>query len=148
MRLVFGSDHGGVALCRHLAEIARELGHDVAAELGAADEANSVDYPDVAVAVCREVLAVPGSLGVLVCGTGQGMAIAANRIPGIRAAVLSDGFSAAMARAHNDANVLCLGGRVVGFGLGRSLLVTFLDASFEGGRHARRVDKLGALERR
>lgn len=148
MRLVFGSDHGGVTLRRHLAEIARELGHEIVAELGATDESNSVDYPDIAVAVCTEVLAVPGSLGVLVCGTGQGMAMAANRIPGIRAAVLSDGFSAAMARAHNDANVLCLGGRVVGLGLGRTLLVTFLDATFEGGRHGRRVEKLDALERR
>lgn len=148
MRLVFGSDHGAVALRRHLVEIARELGHEIVAELGPPDEDTSADYPDVAAALCREVLAVPGSLGVLMCGTGQGMAMAANRIPGIRAAVLSDSFSAAMARAHNHANVLCMGGRVVGLGLGRTLLVTFLDAEFEGGRHARRVDKLAALEQR
>ncbi len=147
MRLVFGSDHGGVVLRRHLVEIARELGHEVVAEFGAQDEDNSVDYSDVAVAVCREVTAVADTLGVLVCGTGQGVAMAANRIPGIRAAVLSDPFSAAMSRAHNDANVLCLGGRVVGQGLARVLLVTFLDGGFEGGRHARRVAKLQALER-
>jgi len=147
VRVVFGSDHGGVALRRHLADIARELGHDVE-EHGPADESTSVDYPDVAQTVCAAVLGAPDTVGVLVCGTGQGMAMAANRIPGIRAAVLSDSFSAALARAHNDANVLCLGGRVVGLGLGRVLLTTFLDADFEGGRHARRVDKLTALERR
>ncbi len=148
MRLVFGSDHGGVALRRHLAELAAELGHEIVAEIGPADESTSVDYPDIAASVCREVLATPGTFGILLCGTGQGVAMAANRIPGIRAAVLSDGFSAAMARAHNDANVLCLGGRVVGLGLGRLLFTTFLDAEFEGGRHARRVDKLRGLEQR
>lgn len=148
MRLVFGSDHGGVALRRHLVEIAAELGHEIVAELGPTDEETSVDYPDVAADVCARVLAAQDTFGILVCGTGQGMAMAANRVPGIRAAVLSDGFSAAMARAHNDANVLCLGGRVVGLGLGRVLLTTFLDAEFEGGRHVRRVDKLRGLEQR
>jgi ribose 5-phosphate isomerase B len=143
MRLVFGSDHGGVELRRHLVEIARELGHEIVAELGPADATQSVDYPDIAREVCARVLgSSTGSLptlGILVCGTGQGVAMTANRIPGIRAAVLSDTFSAQMARAHNNANVLCLGGRVVGFGLGRALLSAFLDAEFEGGRHARRV---------
>lgn len=139
MRLVFGSDHGGVELRRHLVEVARELGYEIAAELGPADANSSVDYPDVARALCAVVLETPGTLGVLVCGTGQGMAMTANHISGIRAAVLSDTFSAQMARVHNDANVLCLGGRVVGFGLGRALFSTFVDAQFEGGRHARRV---------
>lgn len=139
MRLVLGSDHGGVELRRHLASVARELGHEIVAEIGPADATQSVDYPDIAREACGHVLAVPGTLGILVCGTGQGMAMTANHISGIRAAVLSDTFSAQMARVHNDANVLCLGGRVVGFGLGRALLSAFLDAEFEGGRHARRV---------
>jgi ribose 5-phosphate isomerase B len=147
VRVVLGSDHGGVTLRRHLAEVARELGYDVE-EHGPADESTSVDYPDIAQEVCAVVLGGPDRIGVICCGTGQGVAMAANRIPGIRAAVLSDAFSAAMARAHNDANVLCLGGRVVGLGLGRVLMTTFLEATFEGGRHARRVDKLTALERR
>ncbi len=147
MRLHVGSDHGAVPLRRDLIEAARGWGHDVVTELGPADASGSVDYPDIAAQLCAIVLADPGALGLLCCGTGQGMAMAANRIPGIRAAVLSDVFSATMARAHNDANVLCLGGRVVGLGLGRALLQAFLDTRFEGGRHARRVDQLTAMQR-
>ncbi|MBK6916662.1 MAG: ribose 5-phosphate isomerase B [Deltaproteobacteria bacterium] len=148
MRLHFASDHGAVALRRDLVEAARGDGHEIASELGPDDPSRSVDYPEIAQQLCERVLADAGSLGVLCCGTGQGVAMAANRIAGIRAAVLSDAFSAEMARAHNDANVLCMGGRVIGLGLGRTLLRTFLATPFEGGRHARRVALLEQLSRR
>lgn len=148
MRVYLGSDHGAIELRLVLAAAVREWGHELVSEIGPTEVGESVDYPDIAAQLAASVLGDPGSLGVLACGTGQGMAMAANKIPGIRAAVVLDGYSARMAREHNDANVLCLGGRVVGLGLGRTLLVTFLDATFEGGRHGRRVEKLDALERR
>ena len=142
MRIHLGSDHGGVALRRVLAAALAAGGHEIVSEDGPADASASVDYPDVAAEVCRRVLADPGSIGVLVCGTGQGMAIAANKIPGIRAAVVADPFSARMAREHNDANVLCLGERVLGIELAKVLALEFIGAAFVGGRHARRVAKL------
>lgn len=142
MRVHLGSDHAAIDLRRELAAAVAALGHELASESGPAAASESVDYPDIAVTVCARVRAEPGSLGLLVCGTGQGMAIAANKQAGIRAAVVFDPFSAAMAREHNDANVLCLGARVVGVELAKVLLRIFLDARFAGGRHARRVDKL------
>ena len=145
MRWYVGGDHGAVELRRVLVERLRQRGDEVAGELGPVAPSDSVDYPDIAVTVCRQLLADPGSLGILVCGTGQGVAIAANRVHGIRAAVVSDTFSARQAREHNDANVLCMGGRVVGPGLAVDLLEAFARASFEGGRHQRRVDKIEAL---
>lgn len=148
MRWYVGSDHGAVALRQVLVAHLRARGDEVASELGPASASESVDYPDVAHAVCQQVLADPGSQGLLVCGTGQGMAMAANRVPGIRAAVVADSLSARMARAHNDAQVLCMGGRVVGPGLAVELLEAYAGATFEGGRHARRVAKLEALEAR
>ena len=143
-RIHFGSDHAAVDLRLELAEAARTDGHMIASDAGPVDAATSIDYPDVAVQVCERVLADPGSVGVLVCGTGQGMAMAANKMAGIRAAVVLDPFSARMAREHNDANVLCIGARVAGSGLARMLLQTFLGSSFAGGRHARRVAKIDA----
>lgn len=145
MRLHFASDHGAVVLRKQLIEVARELGHEVASDEGPTDEHDSVDYPDVAVSLCAKVLADAGSFGVLLCGSGQGVAMAANKIHGIRAAVVAEPYSAEMARRHNDANVLCMGGRVVGQGLARMILQAFLAAGFEGGRHARRVGKIDAL---
>ncbi len=147
MRIHLGSDHGGVALRRVLAAHLREAGHPIVSETGPEDAATSIDYPDVAIDVCARVLADrgdadPQALGILVCGTGQGMAIAANKVQGIRAAVVSDPFSARMARVHNDANILCLGERVLGVELAKILVDEFLRASFAGGRHARRVAKL------
>jgi ribose 5-phosphate isomerase B len=142
MRFHVGSDHGGVTLRRHLVRLLADRGDEVASERGPDDESQSVDYPDVAHEVCTAVTADPGSFGLLVCGTGQGMAIAANKIHGVRAAVVADAYSAKMAREHNDANVLCMGGRVVGPGLASVLLEAFAGASFAGGRHSRRVGKL------
>jgi ribose 5-phosphate isomerase B len=125
-----------------LAAAVREWGHELVSEIGPTEVGESVDYPDIAGQLAATLLADPGSLGVLACGTGQGMAMAANKIPGIRAAVVLDGYSARMAREHNDANVLCLGGRVAGIELAKLLLQTFLAGEFAGGRHARRVAKI------
>ncbi len=145
MRWHVGSDHGGVSLRQHLVAQLGERGHQVAGELGPQPGGESVDYPDVAVELCTRVLADPGSFGLLVCGTGQGMAMSANRIRGIRAALVTDVFSARMAREHNDANVMCIGQRVVGPGLAADLLDAFASAQFGGGRHARRVGKIEAV---
>ncbi len=142
MRIHLGSDHGAIELRQVLAAAIREWGHELTSEVGPDDAKESVDYPDIAAQLSARVLADPGSLGVLACGTGQGMAMAANKVPGIRAAVVLDCFSARMAREHNDANVLCLGGRVAGVELAKLLLQTFLAAEFAGGRHARRVAKI------
>jgi ribose 5-phosphate isomerase B len=111
-------------------------------------EAASTDYPDWAAPVARAVAAGQAEFGLLVCGTGQGMAMAANRVPGVRAAVVADTFSARATRAHNDANVLCLGQRIVGTGVAEDILDAFLATPYEGGRHAARVAKLSALETR
>ncbi len=146
VRLYFGSDHAALELRGHLASHAREAGHEVVAILGPAAESEKVDYPDVAAELCGLVRADSGALGVLVCGTGQGMAITANRIAGIRAVVCSDTFSAGMGRAHNDANVLCVGARVVGLGLATAVFEAFVKGAFEGGRHQRRVEKINALD--
>lgn len=133
-----GSDHAGVALKAALCAHMTAAGHTVV-DLGPSDAA-SVDYPDFARAVCEKVLLQPQTAGILVCGTGIGMSMAANRMPGIRAALCVNEYLARMTRRHNDANVLCLGERVVGTGLAASIADAFLDTAFEGGRHQRRVD--------
>ena len=144
-KVVFGSDHAGLHLRAEAAKAARELGYDVE-DLGPLTS-ESVDYPDYAKKVSQAVVEGRARFGVLVCGTGIGMAISANKVRGIRAATCTSEFEARMARAHNDANVLCLGERVVGAGLGAAVLKAFLEAKFEGGRHQRRVEKIAALER-
>jgi ribose 5-phosphate isomerase B len=143
--LFFGSDHAGLELKRALAAHATQRGF-VVQDLGTHDTA-SCDYPDFAHSVADAVASAPtsgaqGKLGVLVCGTGVGMSIAANRHAGVRAALCGDTFSARMTRMHNDANVLCLGARVTGAGLASDILDAFLDGVFEGGRHAARVAKI------
>jgi len=137
--LIVGSDHAGLELKRELASLATELGYDVR-DVGT-HTSDSTDYPDYAHQVASAVAAGEG-LGLLVCGTGLGMSMAANRHPGVRAALCGDVFSATMARQHNDANVLCIGARVVGGGLAGEILRAFLGARFEGGRHERRVNKI------
>jgi ribose 5-phosphate isomerase B len=144
MRIATGSDHAGLGLKAVLAAHLRALGHEVE-DLGTHDGA-SCDYPDFAAAVGRAVVAGRADWGLLVCGTGVGMAIAANKIAGVRAAVVSDTFSARATRRHNDANVLCLGERVVGAGLAQDIVDAWLQGQFEGGRHAGRVAKITALE--
>lgn len=140
MKVFLGADHAGFALKEVLEEALGELGHD-AEDLGT-HSSESVDYPDFAHRVAEAVLANEGSLGVLVCGSGIGISMAANKHPGIRAALCHEPWSAEMTRRHNDANVLCLGERVIGQGLARATLEAFLTAAFEGGRHARRVGKI------
>jgi ribose 5-phosphate isomerase B len=144
-RVVAGSDHAGLALRAEAVRVARSKGLEVD-DLGPFS-GDSVDYPDYAREVAEAVAAGRARFGVLVCGTGIGMSIAANKVHGARAAHCTTEFEARMARAHNDANVLCLGERVVGLGLGAAIVAAFLDAPFEGGRHERRVEKIAALEK-
>jgi ribose 5-phosphate isomerase B len=144
MRLAAASDHAGLSLKRELVESLRVKGHEVQ-DLGPEVEA-SVDYPDFAAAVAAVVAAGAADLGLLVCGTGIGMSISANKVHGVRAAVCRTELEARMARAHNDANVLCLGQRITGAGLAAAITDAFVAASFEGGRHQGRVDKIRALE--
>ncbi len=146
MRIALASDHGGYRLKEAVAEWLRELGHEVL-DLGV-HSPEAADYPDYAERVAAAVAAGEVERGILVCGTGIGMSMAANKVPGVRAAVCHDVFSARATREHNDANVLCLGERVVGPGLARVIVETWLAAEFAGGRHARRVDKITELERR
>ena len=137
--LIVGSDHAGLELKRELSGVAAELDYEVV-DIGT-HTSDSTDYPDYAHQVASAVARGEG-LGLLVCGTGLGMSMAANRHPGVRAAVCGDVFSASMTRQHNDANVLCIGARVVGGGLAAEILKAFLSATFEGGRHERRVNKI------
>lgn len=144
MRLALGADHGGLGLKDHLVARLREAGHDVV-DVGT-NSSDSVDYPDFAGLVARKVADGEVERGILVCGTGIGMCISANKVAGIRAAVVSDTFSARMAMAHNNAKVLCLGERVTGMSLADACVDAWLDTAFEGGRHERRVGKIMALE--
>jgi ribose 5-phosphate isomerase B len=138
--VVFASDHGGYELKTHLVGFLQELGYPVE-DLGSSGS-EAVDYPDYAAELARSMSASGERLGVLICGTGIGMSIVANRFPGVRAAVCTSAYMARMARAHNDANVLCLGGRVLGIGEAEDILKTFLEGRFEGGRHAARLAKI------
>jgi ribose 5-phosphate isomerase B len=140
MRLAAASDHAGFPLKNHLVAWLRAHGHEVV-DLGT-HSAESTDYPDFAHELARRVVAGEFERGLLVCGSGIGMSIAANRHAGVRAARCLSEYDARMARAHNDANVLALGERVTGPGLAEAILETFLATAFEAGRHARRVQKI------
>ena len=145
MRIAIGADHAGFVLKDQLGSLLADAGHEVR-DLGT-HSAESVDYPDYAEAVARAVAEGSAERGILVCGTGIGMAIGANRIRGVRAAACIDLFSARLCRQHNDANVLTLGSRIVALPLAEAILEVFLATSFEGGRHARRVAKLDGESR-
>ena len=144
-KVIAGSDHAGLALRAEAGKVAQAAGLEVQ-DLGPFT-GDSVDYPDYARQVAEAVAAGRARLGILVCGTGIGMSIAANKVKGVRAAHCATEFEARMARAHNDANVLCIGERVVGLGLGGAVVKAFLETPFEGGRHQRRVQKIADLER-
>lgn len=146
MRIALGADHAGVGLKGDVKTLLEQRGLDVT-DMGAVSE-ESVDYPDYAARVARAVADGEADLGILACGTGIGMAIAANKVAGIRAAPVVDLESTRLSRAHNDANVLALGARVTPSDLALQIVATFLDTPFEGGRHKRRVDKIAALEGR
>ena len=144
MRWFVGSDHAGLPLKRPLAEVLRRLGDDVV-DVGTFDD-TSVDYPSYGAEVGRRVAATPGALGLVVCGSGIGISIAANKVVGVRCALVHDPYTAELARQHNDANVIALGARVLGPGLAEAALLAFRAAAFAGGRHQRRVDQLSALD--
>ena len=142
--IAIGSDHGGFEHKNILIEFLEEKGYEYK-DFGCFDT-NSIDYPDIAKLVCSEVSSKNAKLGILVCGTGIGMSMAANKVKGIRAAVCTEHFSAKYTRLHNDANIMCLGGRVIGPGVACELADLFVDTEFEGGRHQRRVDMVMAIE--
>lgn len=143
-RIAIGSDHAGFELKQHFVSLLTERGHEVI-DLGT-DSTESVDYPPYCAAVGRAVRDGEARFGIVLGGSGQGEQLAANKVRGVRAALCNDLYTARMARAHNDANVLSIGARVVGIGLADDILDTFLSTPFEGGRHARRVAQLAELE--
>jgi ribose 5-phosphate isomerase B len=144
VRITIGADHAGYDLKQHLLGFLAAAGHDVT-DLGT-HSTESVDYPPICAAVGRAVRDGRADLGIVLGGSGQGEQLAANKVRGVRAALCNDLYTARMARAHNDANVLSMGGRVVGIGLAEEIVTLFLTTPFEGGRHARRVEQLMALE--
>jgi len=144
MRIAVGSDHAGYRLKQLLAEHLSGLGHEVD-DLGTHSEA-TVDYPEYGAAVGRAVTGGRAQLGVCACGTGIGISIAANKIEGVRAAVVHDATTARLARAHNHANVVCMGGRIVGDEVARDAIDTFLATEPVGGRHENRIEEIAELE--
>jgi len=142
--VAIGSDHGGFRLKESIKEFLAEKGVAVR-DFGAFSPA-SVDYPDISRAVATAVAGGECDRGIIICGTGIGVAIAANKVRGVRAALCHDEYSARMSREHNDANILTMGERVIGEGLARSIVAVWLASEFAGGRHARRVDKIIAME--
>ncbi len=144
MRVVLGSDHAGLRLKQAVAAHLEQAGHEVV-DVGT-HTTESVDYPDFGAAVGRAVVGGEGILGVAICGSGIGICIAANKVAGVRAATVHDVTSARMTRLHNDANVMCLGERFTGEQVALDAVDIFLSTPFEGGRHARRVEKIAALE--
>lgn len=144
MTVVIGSDHGGFELKNVLSAHLKDRGLDVV-DVGTYS-ADSVDYPDIAAKACCEVTSGRCSWGVLICGTGIGISMAANKVHGIRCALVSNEYSAEMAKRHNNANMVAFGGRVTGPDLAKNILDAYIDAAFEGGRHQKRIDKISALE--
>ena len=144
MRIALGSDHAGFELKAHLIEYLSSRGHETI-DLGT-DSAESVDYPEFCANVGRAVAAGDADWGIVMGGSGQGEQLAANKVRGVRAALCNELYTARMARAHNDANVLSIGARVVGIGLAEEIVDLFAATDFEGGRHQRRVDQVMALE--
>ena len=145
MRVAIGADHAGFLLKEHLKQTLQRLGHSVE-DLGTNSEA-SVDYPPICMAVGRAVVEGRADRGIVLGGSGQGEQIAANKVPGVRAALCNDLYTARMSREHNDANVLAIGGRIVGFGLAEEIVTLWLATSFDGGRHQRRVNQIMEIER-
>jgi ribose 5-phosphate isomerase B len=146
MIAAIGCDHAGLELKLELTALLKEMGVDFVDS--GTHSPQSVDYPDFGERVSAAVSSGEVGRGVLICGTGIGMSIVANKFPGVRAALCNDLFSARMSRAHNDANVLVLGGRVIGKDLAREIVRTWFSTSFEGGRHTGRLDKIREIEER
>ncbi len=144
MKFYIATDHAGVDLKDYTVALLKEKGHEVI-DLGPFDK-ERVDYPDYAVKVAQSVLTDSVSQGILICGSGIGMSMAANRFHGIRAALCHDAYTAQVARQHNDANILCFGERIVGRGVAESIIDSWLASSFEGGRHCGRVEKIESIQ--
>ena len=144
-KIVIGCDHAGFQLKNQVIASLKEAGYDVA-DVGTYSE-ESCSYPAIAHELCTKIQSGERELGILICGTGIGMSMAANKHAGIRAAACENTFSARMTRMHNDANVLCLGERVIGYGLACDMVDLFIDTPFEGGRHQARVDDINALDK-
>jgi ribose 5-phosphate isomerase B len=145
MRVAIGADHAGFLLKQHLIATLSRLGHDVD-DRGTHSE-EPVDYPPICAEVARLVAAGRADRGIVVGGSGQGEQLAANKVRGVRAALCNDLYTARLSRAHNDANVLAMGGRIIGFGLADEILTLWLATAFDGGRHQRRVDQIMEIER-
>ncbi|AXX86589.1 ribose 5-phosphate isomerase B [Malaciobacter marinus] len=143
MKYFIAADHAGIDIKKYVKELFESKGHEVE-DLGPYSK-DRVDYPDFAVKVCEKVLANKNSFGILICGSGIGMSMSANKFDGIRAALCHNEYSAKMAREHNDANIMCLGERVSGYGMIEAIIDSWLASSFEGGRHEQRVEKINAL---
>ncbi|WP_270180384.1 ribose 5-phosphate isomerase B [Alkalihalobacillus sp. CinArs1] len=144
MRVAIGADHAGVMIKDDIIGVIKELGMEVI-DLGC-DCKESVDYPDYAIPVAENVANGTADRGILICGTGIGMSIAANKVEGIRCALVHDLFSAKATRQHNDSNVLAMGERIIGPGLAKEIAKVWLETDYEGGRHAKRVGKITAYE--
>ncbi len=145
MRIAIGNDHRGYLVKAKLIRVLEQLGHEV--EDDGTDSGRPVDYPDIAAIVCRRVAEANADRGILICGTGVGMCIAANKTPGIRAAACNDELTAEIIRRHNDTNVLCLAADMLGGREFDRMIEVWLDTPFDGGRHARRLEKIAELER-
>ena len=144
MKIFAGSDHGGLKLKDAMIAKLKELGHEVDDVGTYSDE--SCDYPDYAQLVAKKVLSEPGSFGLLTCGSGLGASMAANRFAGIRAALCHNSLEAKLSRQHNNANVLVMGGRIIGETLASDIIDSFLKSDFEGGRHQKRIEKIENVE--
>jgi ribose 5-phosphate isomerase B len=144
--IAVGSDHGGFALKNEVIKFLKENGYE-AKDMGTCDEC-SVDYPDYGLAVAEEIVNGGCDKGIIICGTGLGISISANKVPGIRAALCTDTYMARMSREHNNANILALGARVIGIGLALDIVDMWIKTEFEGERHARRVNKISAIEKK
>ncbi|WP_292661443.1 ribose 5-phosphate isomerase B [Nitratifractor sp.] len=144
MKFYIATDHAGFHYKAQVIDYVRSKGHEII-DLGP-ETADRVDYPDYGRKCAEAVKADPGSFGIVICGTGIGISIAANKVPGIRAATCHDAYTARMARAHNNAQILGFGERVVGMGVVQSMIDAFIETSFEGGRHERRVEKIDAID--
>lgn len=144
MQVAIGADHGGFRLKEELKQLLTEM--DIPYRDFGTYSLDSVDYPDIAQVLARSVANGEYDRGILLCGTGIGMSIAANKIKGIRAALVHDVFSAEATREHNDSNILCMGERVIGFGVARLIARTWLETAFTAGRHVQRINKIGLME--
>src|ERR671931_2881339 len=145
MRIAIGADHAGFALKQHLVKTLTRLGHAV--DDRGPDSETPVDYPPISAEVARLVASGQADRGIVIGGSGQGEQMAANKIEGIRAALCNDLYTTRMSRAHNDANVLAMGGRIVAFGLADEIVTLWLNTPFEGGRHQRRIDQIAEIEK-